>query len=219
MNNWLPLIIVFLAVVIGFIKVLVNLHQINENHSFTVDFINKFRLFCNRLNGERTYDSEAYEWLVLKSSKMQRLMGGMGILSYRPAFANYIHNNYPVILNGIPSIREAHFQLGFGADAHMSMVDDSLLRYAGARETLLEIAQKEARNPLIWLREGVRFIVTSPISLFYWSGLMQYGTYNALSNNFFVKLVSFLIGLVGVVGSIVGITVDYSTFFKLIGID
>lgn len=99
----------------------------------------------------------------------------------------------------------------------INMIDEVLLTYIGAQSDTVKDAKKELRNPLIWLREGVRFIVTSPISLFYWSGLMQYSTYNTISNNFFVKMVSFLIGFTGLVSSIITIFTGYTPFKNLIG--
>ncbi|GAB6928875.1 hypothetical protein JCM10914A_28580 [Paenibacillus sp. JCM 10914] len=97
------------------------------------------------------------------------------------------------------------------------MIDDMLLTFIGAADNWVNEAQKELKNPLIWLREGVRFVVTSPVSLMYWSGLIRYRTYNTLSNNFLVKLLSFLIGVIGFVSSIVTIVTGYTPFRSLIG--
>ena len=52
----------------------------------------------------------------------------------------------------------------------ISRVDDVLLAFVSAINNLTDEKKKDLKNPLIWLREGVRFIVTIPISLLYWSG-------------------------------------------------
>ncbi len=68
-----------------------------------------------------------------------------------------------------------------------SMIDDVLITYMGILDTQQKKLITEIKKPFILLREGVRLIVTSPISLIYWSGLIKYRTYDSLSNNIFVN--------------------------------
>ncbi|MEC0106894.1 hypothetical protein P4H27_08080 [Paenibacillus taichungensis] len=226
MNTWIPLTIVASVIFIGFIKSYMDYNSKSNQNEFAIEFLNNYREFCNELF-KNNFDEEKYQWLKLNSSKMQSSMGRYGIAaSYKPGGANYFSKNYQVIVNSLPEIRNQYRRMinGFGLsfewrmlEETVRMIEEVLLTYIGAQSNIVEDAKKELRNPLIWLREGVRFIVTSPISLFYWSGLMQYSTYNTISNNFFVKLISFLIGLIGLISSIVTIVTGYTPFKNIIG--
>jgi hypothetical protein len=226
LNIWLPISIVILIFIIGFVKTVLACRATIINHDFAIEYMNKYREFCSPLY-QNTFNGDKYQWLKMNSSKMQRLMGSFGIAAvYKPPGANHIFRNYEMLVNGISGIRESYTQMasGYGLDLDrrilhetISMIDDMLLTFIGAADNLVDEAQKELKNPLIWLREGVRFIVTSPISLMYWSGLIRYRTYNTLSNNFLVKLLSFLIGVIGIVSSIVTIVTGYTPFRSLIG--
>lgn len=226
MNTWIPLTIIALVIFIGFMKSYTNYNNKSNQNEFAIEFLNNYREFCDELF-KNNFNEEKYQWLKLNSSKMQSSMGRYGTAaSYKPSGANYFFQNYQIIVNSLPEIRNQYRRMidGFGLsfewrmlEETVRMIEEALLTYIGARSNTVEDAKKELRNPLIWLREGVRFIVTSPISLFYWSGLMQYSTYNTISNNFFVKLISFLIGLIGLISSIVTIVTGYTPFKNIIG--
>jgi len=226
LNNWLPFIIVVLIIVIGFVKTVATLRTTVKNENFAIEFMNNYRDFCSPLF-QNTFNGDKYQWLKMKSTKMQTLMGSFGIASvYKPPGANHYFRNYEIIVNGISGIRENYSEMvnSYSLDLErrilqevISTIDDVLLTFIGAAEGWVNEAQKEVKNPLIWLREGVRFVVTSPISLMYWSGLVRYRMYNTLSNNYPVKLLSFLIGVIGLVSSIVTIVTGYTPFRSMIG--
>jgi len=96
------------------------------------------------------------------------------------------------------------------------MIDDILLTYIGYLEKNSEELTKELKNPFVWFREGVRFIVTFPIYLMHWSGLIRYNTYSSISNNIFVKFISFIVGIIAFISSIVTIVTGYTAFTEII---
>jgi hypothetical protein len=154
---------------------------------------------------------------------MQKRISVSGIsCDYKPAGANYIVKGYQVILNGISNLLTEYRQfgdLGFGRNMvhdEATFIDDMLLTYMGGLNTEYDQGLSEVKNPLIWLREGVRTIVVMPISLMYWSGLIQYRTYSILANNFLVKFIAFLVAFIGLIGSIVTIFTGYEPFLKII---
>lgn len=227
LNNWILFIITIIIFCIGLVRSIYDYYNVLKRNNFSFDYINNFRKFGSQLVEQEHFDSENYQWLMMNSSKMQTMMGSYGIASsYKPPFANFMYNNYQLVVNGIREIKD-NFQRAAGSYGlsfekrwvieSINIVDDALLTFVGAIGDVLDEAKKDLKNPLIWLREGVRFIVTSPISLMYWSGLMKYRTYNVISNNLFVKFLSFLIGIIGFVSSIVTIVTGYTPFKSIIG--
>ncbi|QGG57901.1 hypothetical protein [Paenibacillus sp. B01] len=226
MNNWMLFVVILIIFIIGLARSIYDYLQALRKNNYSVEFINIFREFATILIQQEHFESEKYQWLMMNASKMQNMMGSYGIASYKPPFANYMFKNYQLIVNGIREIKDtfqrAASSYGLSFEKRwviesINIVDDALITFVGAMGNYKDEVNKQLKNPLIWLREGVRFVVTSPISLFYWSGLMKYRTYNIISNNFFVKFLSFLIGIVGVVSSIVTIVTGYTPFKSIIG--
>lgn len=226
MENWIPMIILIVVCIFGFIKVFLSKRESENEKNYAISYLNKYREFTNDLIKDN-YNSDAYVWLKLNSSKIQTQMGEYGVAqAYKPAFSDLIYHNYQVIVNGISHIRDLYSQGGnIGLMSRLeanilykeiSVIDDMLLTYIGAQDNHVNNKVKEMKNPIIWLREGVRIIVTLPISIMYWSGIIHYRTYNTIANNFFVKLISFLVASTGLVSSIITIVTGYEPFMHII---
>ncbi|MVX62404.1 hypothetical protein GKZ28_01645 [Clostridium chromiireducens] len=222
MQKFFPLLAIILLCIIGCAKTFIALKGIIDKRSNAMEFLNKFREFANGLF-QNNIDNKLYQWLKLNSSKMQKHVSIYGIsCDYKPAGANYIIKGYQVILNGISNMLTEYRQfgdLGFGTSMiqdEAALIDDTLLTYIGELDSEYEEALSQVKNPLIWLREGVRFFVVLPISLMYWSGLIRYRTYSKLTNNFFVKFIAFLVAVIGLVSSIVTIVTGYEAFWNII---
>ncbi|WP_156289887.1 hypothetical protein [Oceanobacillus salinisoli] len=187
------------------------------------EYLNKFREYGNSLiKGNENY--EAYEWLTMRGPKMQAKVGELGIArGFIPPYSNIQYNTYQIIVNALPTLRdEARDPMrGFNSlqnpviHNYYSMIDDVLLRYIGRLDNRLEDAKAQIKNPFIWLREGVQFFVQLPILLLYWSGLIKYTTYYRFSNNFIIKLINFLIILIGLVSSVITIVTGYNPFMEI----
>lgn len=222
MQNWIPLFCLLVICFLGFIKLACSKLSSENEKTYGIEFLNKYRDFYNALPSGN-FKNDTYQWLILNSAKMQEYMGSYGIVhAYRPAYSNLVYNNYAVIINGISHLRDLYYESsdsflgGRTLYSQAAAIDDLILTYLGALDCIIDINIKEMKNPLIWLREGFRALVTLPISLIYWSGLMRYSTYNNIANNFFVKLISFAVALVGLISSVVTIVTGYAPFINII---
>lgn len=223
MNKWSIVFGIVVVCILGVTKLILDRINYIKDNNFACEFLDNYRKFSSEIMKDNLSNKE-YEWLKLNSVKMQKQMGGLGIAhAYKPAFDNYMYNNYQVIINSISHIKDMCIQ-NYGSSwgkqtiySEVSFVDDMLLTYVGDLHNKLDYNVTELKNPLIWIREGVRFIITLPIIIMYWSGIMKYSTYNSLSNNFIVKLISFLVALIGLISSIVTIVTGYNPFIDIIG--
>ncbi|MCK1997486.1 hypothetical protein MPH47_09680 [Psychrobacillus psychrodurans] len=222
MYKWIAIIILITIVMIGVIKVLRDWSEHQKNLKFTSDFINKFREFGNDLFN-KNFNQENYQWLKLNSFKMQSLSGDFGVArTFKPAGANYFFKGYQIIINGVTEVKNIYQRMSssFGGlsfewqmlQESIGMIDDALLSYFGFLENKSEQKFKAIKNPLIWFREGIQFIVTLPISLVYWSGIINYGAYSKVYNNIFVKLISLTVGVIAFISSIITIVTGYVPF-------
>ena len=217
MGRWIIVLIIVGISIIGFIDLIFSYRSLMSKKNFSIEFVNKYREFCTGLF-RKNLNEELYQWLRLKCSRMQTIMGSYGIASiYQPPFSNIIYRNHQIIVNGLSEIRKEYSMLDdLGSsltyrnlEEMARMIDDCIILYIGSLEDVEKDLISEMKNPLIWFREGIRFIVLIPISFLHWSGLINYNTYNKLTNNLLVKTITMLITLIGLISSIIGIIQGY----------
>lgn len=203
--------------IIGIIKIISDYKKMVNKINYSVEFLDKYREYANGVLQENI-NEELYQWIKLRSSKMQNMMGSYGIAnSYQPPLSDLIYRNHQIIVNGLSEIRRSYSlvqntgsSLAYGSlNEIVRMIDDCILLYVGHLNDLEEEIVSDIKNPFRWFREGIRFIVLLPISFLHWSGMINYNTYNKITNNLIVKIFTTIITLIGFISSIIGIVQGY----------
>ena len=52
------------------------------------------------------------------------------------------------------------------------MCENMMVRYLGDMGRLIEEEEKDIKNPIAWLRQGIQFYIGFPIRLLNWSGII-----------------------------------------------
>ena len=195
------------------------LGSLHADMEFAREYQDKFVRFINGLFSRQHFDNELYGWLTYNVARMQRDLGDFGKVDYRPPYAGYMVRNYQLLVNTLNQMRSAlsdeyGFQL-LGKDQDAASCSDMILRYAGSLGEQEQDLLRESGSPFVWLQQGTQFIVTLPIRLLVWSGLIQYSTFASVSQNGVIKFLSFLINLVGFVGSIITIVTGWNPFLTI----
>lgn len=211
MSTWMLLSILFGISAIGLITIIMDKIHLHNRLAFCEEYAHKFSEFCSAV-GKGNFDSDGYIWLTSNVGKIQDELGSDGIVyHYRPPFANYVYTRYQLLVNTLPQIRTGQ------ADRDtIAACQDSLIRHFGYLNRIDETYINRVRNPLMWLREGITFIITFPIRLAYWFGLFQYSFLIKIGNSFFIRLISFIVSVIGLVSSIVTILLGWENFLKLL---
>lgn len=205
------LVVTMLAVIsIGFGSLVRSYLRTLDRRNFAVEFVNKYRELVEGYLQNRL-DSDVYYWLTSRSVRMQDELGTHGIMSYRPPFSNYIVHNYPVVLNTLPDIRNGNVH-----SQDLLTVDDTLVRYIGVMDDVIANRRKELKNPLKWLREGVQWMLLLPFLILQWFGLLGASVINRVSSNIVFKFVAFIVTLIGLVSSVMGIALGWDQFIGII---
>jgi hypothetical protein len=152
---------------------------------------------------------------------MQTQLGISGICaSYRPPYANFQYSNYPIILNMLPELRNAlndsvlsNSQL---VHQYSMALQDTLIRHLGSLHDLGEVNNHALRNPVIWLREGVRVITALPLTLLGWLGALSETTVTRLTSGRFFKTISSFAALVGFVSAVMGVVLGWEQFTQMV---
>lgn len=209
---------ILLILIIGFVNVNKRYSHVVSNIEFAtiyrskfIDLANKFFQNSNNYNGSETVDNELYIWLTLNVSKMQSKVGTFGIMSYQPAFANYMINNYQIIVNTLPKFRERQVQ-----NFDTGSVDDCLLRYIGYLEEIKKEALYDLKNPIAWFREGFKDLITAPLLILSSFGILSRGKVSNIKENAIFKVLTGVTGFVTFIGGLVTIIVGYDQTIKFI---
>jgi|688.fasta_scaffold431154_2 hypothetical protein len=204
--------------VIGFVQVYSRHSRIEKKISFAGEYRNKFVEFSNRYfeNYDRwsrsgSFDGEQYVWLTMNVSKMQGNLGTFGVMDYIAPFQTYKVTNYQIVINTIPKFRD-----GSVKDFDINSVDDCLLRYIGYLEEYSKDTLKNLRNPIVWFREGFREVLSIPIFILNWFGIISNRTVNSIKDSLIYKVISGLIALVTLVSGLVTIVVGYDQTVKFV---
>lgn len=216
-----PIIIscILTVFVMGFVLVYKRHSRVVDKIEFASEYRNKFIEFSNkyfetydRWSRAGDFDGQLYVWLTMNISKIQGNLGTFGIMDYIAPLQSYRVSNYQVVINTIPKFRD-----GTVKDFDVNSVDDCLLRYIGYLEEYNQDAQKNLRNPIVWFREGFREVLSIPIFILNWFGIISNRTANSIKDSLIYKVISGLIALVTLVSGLVTIIVGYQStieFFR-----
>ena len=201
--------------IIGFLRVNQYCNHLLDVKTFAIDFLDKLKTYLSS-NGA---DGGAYSWLTLKSNKMQSQLGSAGIMAaYKPPFANFQYTNYPIILNMLPDLRNAlsdSYALGRLADQYAATIQEVIIRHIGSIEEIEEFNKKKLKNPVVWFREGVQLLISSPLYAAYWLGVIKEPIIDRLTSNIIFKFISTVVTLVGFIGSIITIVIGWDQFLSM----
>ena len=190
---------------IGRTEIVSDLKRLMKRLDFTNEYLGRFdkvavTLLHHKQNIDRSTADE-YTWLLENVEKIQREVGNNGVLAgYRPAYTNYYFSNYHLFLNTLPALREG--------EADRSLVGfciDALIKHRGALNHHEESLNGELRNPAIWLQRGSRFVVSFPLRVLVWVGLLSDAKFSHIRESTLVRVISGLVTLSGIVGTVFSI--------------
>ncbi|HMR82040.1 MAG TPA: hypothetical protein PKE30_02875 [Niabella sp.] len=209
---------ILMVFIIGFIQAINRHSRVVKKIEFASEYRKRFIEFANsysenydRWSRSGNFDGEQYVWLTMNVSKMQSYLGTFGVMDYIAPFQTYTISNYQIIINTVPKFRD-----GSVKDFDIHSVDDCLLRYIGYLDDFGKGTQKNLRNPIIWFREGVKEILSVPIFIFNWFGIISTRTVHSIKDSLIYKVISGLIALVTLVSGIVTIVVGYDQTVEFI---
>jgi hypothetical protein len=214
LNDRLISIVCLLATsVVGLVSLLAKLRAIKKKGDFACEYNQKLQEYVQS-DGRNL---EAYGWLIHRSNKMQNQMGRTGILaSFKPPFANYAYNHYPIILNMVPALRQAFSDRFLSTDqlahSYASSLLECTIRHIGMIEDHAEIISGRLKNPFIWFSEGVTLALSLPVRILGWFGVLGGVAVSGLTSNILFKGISALVALIGFASAIVGLATGWAPF-------
>ena len=222
MDRIIPILILIGFAVLGFIIKYVEIYDFDKRLTFTKEQRDKFITLCNDIFSNNHFDQAIYYELTAAVKDMQAELGADGIYAYvQDNLKGVATRNYQALVNFLPELRTA---INEKQNSIMSMrlsrsitdCDDMFVRHIGTLTSQIDATRKEAQNPFSCFAEGVRTIISLPILLLKWFGIISSTTAIKLKSNWIVKIISILVTLVGFVGSVITIIIGWNQFVKII---
>lgn len=179
-----------------------------KNTNFAFEYRETFIDFCNIFY--KTYDShwspgtidnDKYIWLTKNVGKIQAIVGHTGVLdSYITPFHTAHFRNYQIIINTLPKFKDGTIK-----DFDVNAVDNCLIRYVGNMEESIELVVKKMKNPIVWFREGFKEVISLPIYILNWFGLIPDNVLRKVSSNVLYNIITSIGGFIAFISAIVTI--------------
>lgn len=200
--------------IIGFIDNCREIVRLNNNIDFSNEFLNKFRLFIE----SKCRDNITYEWILKNSTHMQEILGSHGIMSYKDSYANYIINNYQIIINIIPEIVQtalsSHSSLfGEALNTKTRTISEVILRYIGATEDARSIYISRIKKPFHLFSDGWFIVISIPLKILRSFGIISSGIYSTVGTSIIYKLILFVAFCLGIYADILSVKQGHPSFF------
>jgi len=220
MSTWQIILIPIGLMLIGLLRQLAILRKKVLRLDLATEFLNKFLEWCNG----QAKDHSLYNWMLGKSETVQTMLAGGGLIDFRPPFANYIHHNYPVILNEVPEIQKEFYDdlRTFNSIAHQNlvariqMVDGCLRRFIGTTEEEHRRERTRLINPLVLFCSGVAWLMELPLFILSETKIITSSRRAIIVNGRLFSLVSGLVALAALAGTIITIVTGWDRFVQIV---
>lgn len=210
--NLVALLVFFGILVVGLVHLAVGLYRLSTKHALITEFTKRFINLSNIYFDNGNVSSENYEWLLANVDEVNNMLGSAGTISYKPAYANYIQNNYQVLINTIP-----HFKTRAGVERdEASFIEALLKRFASVVNKSIKEERRDIKNPFKWFLEGVSVLLSVPLNILKSLGVLSAGAYGKVTQSSLFKGVVSFVALVSFVDTIYTIFTGSSFTIHLI---
>ncbi len=196
-----------LTLVLGLGTILRRSKLLIDKHQFAFEYREKFIGLANKYfstyeryvqNG--TVDRELYIWLTKNVNQIQSDLGQIGTMHYVAAFQRYQIPNYQVVLNTLPKFRDGSIE-----NFDITSTEDCLIRYIGDLEIDIKAVRKQIKNPVTWFKEGFQIVISLPLYLLNWFGVLGDTSFYRVMHSVIYKFITGVCGLVTFVSGLVTI--------------
>lgn len=222
MDKVIPISIVAVIIILGFITKCIELNAILKRIDFTNGYRNKFIDLVNGIMSHNTFNQQLYYELTTDVKAMQVELGSDGIIAYvTDNLKGFSTQNYQLLVNFLPELRNVLSE----RDSYIMMnrynqsaqdCDDMFIRHLGTLKEMEKPIRKNLFNPISCFSEGIKFIVSLPILLLHWLGFISVETTCKLKRNWFIKLINVLITFVGFISGLMSIIMGWNDFLKIL---
>lgn len=220
MDKLIPVFIVIGIIILGFIMKLIELNDAVKRTDFTNQYRNKFISFINETISDKSFNQQLYYELTSDVKAMQYELGSDGVYAYAvDNLKGFSTSNYQALINFLPELRDVlnnqdNFVIMSRYNQSVKDCDDMFIRHLGSLNEYEKSIRKKLFNPFSCFSDGMRFIVSLPILLLNWFGLISDEHTRKAKRSWFIKFLNFVIILIGLIGTIMSIILGWNEFLQ-----
>ena len=221
MDKLIPICIIVVIIIIGFISKMVDLSTIVKRIEFTSNYREKFVKFINKIVSENIFDQNLYHELTSDVKAMQYELGEDGVFAYmKDQLKGVAGKNYQLLINFLPETREmVNINNSILAERYNKSIhdcDNMFIRHLGTLENQRKNIRKGLFNPFSSFAEGTKTIILLPIILLSWFGFISNEKTYRAKENAIVKLLNAVVTILGFAATIITIVVGWNDFWDIV---
>jgi hypothetical protein len=218
MDKIIAILIGIALLIIGRVRVSYKIKGVHEKIKSSDEFLARVKDYLNSL----IKDQKTYSWLVQMSHQFQLEMGFYGVI---PFFYHQLSRtsipNYQIIINGIPELRRMFDNQDYPSDKSALRdfglsLTESILRHRGELLSDLNVIEKGLKNPIIWLTQGISWVLLLFPSFLEQIGLLSEAKLSRFKKRPLLKFVSGIVSLMELTGTIMTIIMGWDAFVEII---
>lgn len=196
----------------GFINLIIGLYRLTEKHKLITEFTKRLIKMANIYFSNNKLSDGDYDWLLANVDEVNNMLGSAGSISYKPAFANYIHNNYQILINTLPQFKTRN---GVEHD-DISFIEALLKRFTGVLSKTIKDQQNDLKNPIKWFSEGISFLLSLPFAFLKSIGVLSASKYGLTTSSSIFKVTAGVISIVSFIDAVYAVISGNSFTFQII---
>ncbi len=172
---------------------------------------------------QEQFDEALYTYCIRNSDDIQRELGTDGIIAaFRDPLRGFQVSNYQLIVNVLPELRSMAREIPYNplmGERYANLVGyccDSFAKHDSNLEKAIESKRRLLWNPISCFGAGIRKIVVLPIDVLFWCGVISLKNTQVATGSKVFNVISKLITLIGLIGSIITIALGWDQFVQLI---
>lgn len=220
-NRWVPLLIICSAAILGHILSRICIANYERRYIETHEFRNKFIDLVNYYTENCRINQKMYIDSIRKVNVIQAELGDDGVIAeFLDPLKNVRWKNYQLLVNTLPEMKLFASQLDSSIIRQrlqqlFDLCDDAMVKHLGALERKIENESKKLWNPFACFSNGVRWSIGLPFDILCWMGIISEHKKSTLQRKTVFKWIGHIVSLVGLISSIMGITLGWNEFLSL----
>jgi hypothetical protein len=210
MPTWSAALVPTSLLVLGLVRIVRRRNSLKTQHDFATEFLMKYGACMKSLAG-RELDREAHVWLTLHLTRMQEQLAGEDVLTLKPPGSNVLLSNFQLLPSTLMSIGS-----GTALDWMVCWCRDVLLQHVGSLEDKHRRARASLSNPIVWLGEGARLVLATPLFVLGWLGVFAVSRANRLAETWMFRALAGVCALATLLAAVMSIVMGWSDFQRLV---
>lgn len=221
-NRWIPILATLAAMLIGHILTRISIADCNERAEKTAKFRDKFIDLANHYMQYHQVNAELYQDCIREVDDIQEELGYDGIIAeIVDPLKRVKMSNVQILVNAFPEMTSMVSQMDtyiiqVRMSQYFQQCTDSMEKHIGRIGRIRDTELKRMWNPVFCFGRGIRRILSLPLDILFWLGILDAKTNRAFKGNTISRLLGKVATFIGFVSSVMSIILGWNEFARII---